>query len=172
MRDLCRFLQGTAALALRRFCFVNLDLSDATSSLQVMIASFVQRIPQIVIGIIVFFVFFFLGKLVRGLVRRVAERNQQHYSLGLVLGRLAQGVMIFIGLLIGLVIAIPSFTPGQLVSGLGLSSVALGFAFRDILQNFLAGILILLSEPFRIDDQIKINDFEGTVKEIQTRDFY
>jgi small-conductance mechanosensitive channel len=47
--------------------------------------------------------------------------------------------------------------------------VAIGFAFRDILQNFLAGILILLTEPFQIDDQIVFKDFEGTVENIQTR---
>jgi small conductance mechanosensitive channel len=52
---------------------------------------------------------------------------------------------------------------------LGLSSVAIGFAFRDILQNFLAGILLLLSEPFRIGDQIKSGDFAGTVSNIETR---
>ncbi len=134
-----------------------------------MVAEFVMRLPQIILGIVVFFLFFFVGKVVRGLVRKFAQRNKQHYSLGLVLGRLAQGVIVFMGLLIGLVIAIPGFKTAQLVNVLGLSSVAFGFAFRDILQNFLAGILILLSEPFRIGDQIKINDFEGTVKEIQTR---
>ena len=148
---------------------MNLDISDATAALQVMVANFVMRLPQIILGIIVFFLFFFLGKFVRNLVRKIAERNKQHYSLGLVLGRLAQSVIFFLGLLIALVIAIPSFKASQLVNVLGLSSVAFGFAFRDILQNFLAGILILLSEPFRIGDQIKINDFEGTVKEIQTR---
>jgi uncharacterized membrane protein len=47
--------------------------------------------------------------------------------------------------------------------------VAIGFAFRDILQNFLAGILLLLTEPFRIDDQIIVKEFEGTVEDIQTR---
>ena len=52
---------------------------------------------------------------------------------------------------------------------LGLTSVALGFAFRDILQNFLAGILILWTHPFVIDDQIVYKDFEGTVTDIQTR---
>ena len=134
-----------------------------------MVASFVAQLPKIVLGILVFFLFFFLGKFVRNLVRKIAERNRQHYNLGLVLGRLAQSVIFFLGLLIALVIAIPSFKASQLVNVLGLSSVAFGFAFRDILQNFLAGILILLSEPFRIGDQIKINDFEGTVKEIQTR---
>ncbi len=66
-------------------------------------------------------------------------------------------------------IALPSFQPGQLVSLLGISSVAIGFAFRDILQNFLAGILLLLTEPFRIGDQIIVGGYEGTVEEIQTR---
>jgi len=47
--------------------------------------------------------------------------------------------------------------------------VAIGFIFRDILQNFLVGILILLTEPFQIDDQIVFKSFEGTVKNVQTR---
>lgn len=145
------------------------DFSETTVALQKMVSGFLDRLPSIALALIVFAMFFVLGKVVRGLIRKIAERNKQHYNLGLVLGRLAQSFIFFLGLLIALVIAIPSFEAGQLVSVLGLSSVAFGFAFRDILQNFLAGILILLSEPFRIGDQIKINDFEGTVKQIQTR---
>jgi small conductance mechanosensitive channel len=106
---------------------------------------------------------------VRAGVRAVTQRNRRHYNLGVVMGRLSYGVIFFVGLLIALVIAIPGFTPGELVNILGLSSVAIGFAFRDILQNFLAGILLLLTEPFRIGDQIILNDFEGTVEDIQTR---
>ena len=41
--------------------------------------------------------------------------------------------------------------------------------FRDLLQNFLAGILLLLHEPFRLGEQIKMDEFEGTVEEIETR---
>ncbi len=152
-----------------KIIIVNPDISAATNAIQVMFSSFLLQVPKISLGIIVFFLFLFAGKLVRGLVRKFAESNKNHYNLGLVLGRLAQSAIVFIGLLIALVIAIPGFKAGQLVNVLGLSSVAFGFAFRDILQNFLAGILILLSEPFRIGDQIKVNDFEGTVKEIQTR---
>ncbi|HYE73646.1 MAG TPA: mechanosensitive ion channel family protein, partial [Blastocatellia bacterium] len=57
----------------------------------------------------------------------------------------------------------------DLIQLLGIGSIAIGFAFRDIFQNFLAGILILLTEPFRIGDQIVVNEFEGTVEDIQTR---
>jgi small-conductance mechanosensitive channel len=87
----------------------------------------------------------------------------------LVLGRLSQGVVILFGLFVALSIVIPSFQVGDLVQLLGISGVAIGFAFRDILQNFLAGILILLTEPFQIDDQIVFKNFEGTVENIQTR---
>ncbi|MEL7226227.1 MAG: mechanosensitive ion channel family protein, partial [Cyanobacteria bacterium J06576_12] len=55
------------------------------------------------------------------------------------------------------------------LSALGIGGVAIGFAFKDILQNFLAGILILLTEPFAMDDQIIFGDYEGTVEHIQTR---
>ncbi len=64
---------------------------------------------------------------------------------------------------------IPGFTPGQLMSALGIGSVAIGFAFKDIFQNLLSGILILLSEPFRIGDSIVVNSLEGTVEDIQIR---
>lgn len=148
---------------------MTIDLSEATGALQAMINGFIQRLPYLAIAIVVFFVFYFVGSAVRAAVRALAARNIHHRSLGLVLGRLAHGLIIFVGLLVALVIAVPGFTPGQLVSILGLSSVAIGFAFRDILQNFLAGILLLLSEPFRIGDQIVVNAFEGTVEDIQTR---
>ena len=66
-------------------------------------------------------------------------------------------------------VVFPSFRPGDLIQLLGIGSVAIGFAFHDIFQNFLAGILLLLTAPFKIGDQIKVENFEGTVEDIQTR---
>lgn len=74
-----------------------------------------------------------------------------------------------LGILITVTIMVPSFTPASLISALGVGGVAIGFAFKDIFQNFLAGVLLLVTEPFGIDDQIKYEDFEGTVETIQTR---
>jgi small-conductance mechanosensitive channel len=117
----------------------------------------------------VFIAFFFAARWLKKLVKRLTRRHRQARNLGMVLGRLAQGVVILIGLFVALSIIIPTFRVGDLVQLLGISGVAIGFAFRDILQNFLAGILILLTEPFQIDDQIVFNDFEGTVENIETR---
>ncbi|MEO5659673.1 MAG: mechanosensitive ion channel family protein [Polaromonas sp.] len=148
---------------------MNFDLSDATRALQGLANGFVQRLPYLLLSVVVFLLFYAVAVLVRGSIRALASGVRRRRNLGLVVGRLSYGVVIFVGLLVSLVIAIPGFTPGQLANILGLSSVAIGFAFRDILQNFLAGILLLASEPFRIGDQIVIGSFEGTVEDIQTR---
>ncbi len=145
------------------------DFSEATASVQQMITSFIERLPYIVVAIIVFVIFYFLALGARKLIHSFSKKDRRHYNISLVMGRLSYGAIWLLGLLIALVIAIPGFTPGQLVGILGLSSVAIGFAFRDILQNFLAGILLLLAEPFRIGDQIVVDNFEGTVENIQTR---
>ncbi len=145
------------------------SVSAAWDKIQGMLDSFIVMLPNIVLALIVFFIFFFAARSIKSLVRRLTRRHRQARNLGMVLGRLAQGVVILVGLFVALSIVIPTFKAGDLVQLLGISGVAIGFAFRDILQNFLAGILILLTEPFQIDDQIVFKDFEGTVENIQTR---
>lgn len=134
-----------------------------------MIDGLIILLPNIVLALIVFAIFFFLGRAIKRTVRRVTRHHRQARNLGLVLGRLAQGIIVLVGLFVALSIVIPTFKAGDLIQLLGISGVAIGFAFRDILQNFLAGILILLTEPFQIDDQIVFKNFEGTVENIETR---
>jgi len=145
------------------------SVSTAWDKIQGMIDGLIVMLPNIVLALIVFAVFFFVARWLKWVVKRLTRRHQQARSLGMVLGRLTQGIVILVGLFIALSIVIPTFKAGDLVQLLGISGVAIGFAFRDILQNFLAGILILLTEPFQIDDQIAFKGFEGTVEDIQTR---
>ncbi len=145
------------------------SVTTAWGKIQAMIDGLVLMLPNIVLAIIVFALFYLAGKSMRSLVKRLTRKHRQARNLGLVLGRLSQGITILVGLFVALSIVIPSFKAGDLVQLLGISGVAIGFAFRDILQNFLAGILILLTEPFQIDDQIIFKNFEGTVENIQTR---
>jgi len=148
---------------------MNLDPSLALAQVQRMLNDFLRLLPAMVLALVIFGIFFLVARTVRNLVRRVSTRSEAHRNVGLVLGRLAQWAILLLGLLIALVIVFPGFSPGDLITALGISGVAIGFAFKDILQNFLAGILILLTEPFRVGDQIITGDFEGTVEEIQTR---
>jgi len=142
---------------------------DAWFQVQEMITTFFQALPQILLSIIVFGLFYAVSSWVKLVVKRVAHAAELPPGAEMVLGRLARWTTVTIGLLVALTIALESFEPGQLIQLLGISSVAIGFAFHDILQNFLAGILLLLTEPFKIGDQIVVNDFEGTVENVETR---
>lgn len=148
---------------------MELDFTEATRALQGIADGFVHRIPHLLVAVAVFLSFYLAARMVRASVGRLLVKRKGLHDAAQVVGRLGFGLIWLLGLLVALVIAVPGFTPGQLVNVLGLSSVAIGFAFRDILQNFLAGILLLLSRPFRAGDQIVSGQYEGTVEEIQTR---
>ncbi|MGK4005214.1 mechanosensitive ion channel domain-containing protein [Sorangium sp. So ce1036] len=129
----------------------------------------IASLPSLALALAVFAAFYAAGKLLRTTIRRFTMQQRRSRNLGLVLGRLSQGAMFILGVLVGGVIVFPNFTPAALLQFLGIGSVAIGFAFRDVLQNYLAGILLLLTEPFRIGDQVRFGAYEGTVEEIQTR---
>ncbi|MCH7292797.1 mechanosensitive ion channel family protein [Acinetobacter sp. ANC 3926] len=143
---------------------------DAYTTIDKIMDSFWERIPYIGIAITVFIIFWLLTKLFKLFIRKTLEnRSYTRQNLVLVLNRVGSTFIIFFGFLIALVIAIPGFTPSQLIGALGIGSVAIGFAFKDIFQNLLSGILILISEPFRIGDDIVVNGLEGNVEDIQIR---
>jgi small-conductance mechanosensitive channel len=149
---------------------MNLDLSPAWTRAQQVVNGLLLALPGLAVGLMVFTAFVLLGFGVKAVVARLTEaRLHTHRNAGTAIGRLAQGLVLFVGLLVALSVALPSFQPGDVVQVLGISSVAIGFAFRDILQNFLAGILLLITQPFRIGDQIVAKGHEGTVEDIQTR---
>lgn len=149
---------------------MNLDLAPAFTRAQAVVNGLVAAVPSVLVALVVFCGFLVVAAFVKGVVARLTERRlQAHRNAGVAIGRLAQGLVIFLGLLVALSVALPTFRPGDVVQVLGIGSVAVGFAFRDILQNFLAGILLLVTQPFRIGDQIVASNYEGTVEDIQTR---
>jgi len=144
--------------------------NDAYSTIDKFVDGFWERLPYLTIALVVITIFWLLSKLFKFFVRKtLSNRNYTRQNLVLVLNRVGSTAIMFFGFLIAMVIAIPGFTPGQLMSALGIGSVAIGFAFKDIFQNLLSGILILISEPFKIGDDIIVTGMEGTVEDIQIR---
>jgi len=86
-----------------------------------------------------------------------------------VFGRLASWAVLALGALVAFTVVFPTLTAASMFSALGVSGIAIGFAFKDIFQNLLAGLLLLITRPFRIGDQIVSGDHEGTVEDIQVR---
>ena len=148
---------------------MGIDLSNAWKSGFKIINTAISLLPNIVIAMVIFALFLIVASASRSVVRRFSQRRTGRQSLGLLLGQLTHVTVVVLGFLIALSTVAPSFKAGDLVRMLGIGSVAIGFAFQNILQNFLAGILLLLQEPFQIGDRISITGFTGQVEDIQTR---
>jgi len=146
-----------------------MDFSLAWQKLNQIGHDLMLALPNIFFGLVVLVLFVLGARTVRSLVGRITRSRSKRESLARLLSRLAYVATLILGVLVTATIILPGFTPASLVSALGVSGIAIGFAFKDIFQNFLAGILLLLTEPFTIGDQIKYKDFEGSVEDIQTR---
>lgn len=142
---------------------------NATNTIVEMVNGFFAQLPIIAVGIVVFLIFLGIASIARKAIVMATAKAHIDTMLGSLLARIGYFLVIIFGLFVAIVVIFPGVSPGDLFAGLGIGSVALGFAFKDVLQNLFAGFLILLYRPFHLGDQIKINDFEGTVEEINVR---
>lgn len=127
------------------------------------------RVPYLLLGLLTFVAFIVVARILKSILITAGRRTRLDITLAELLARLVSAATIILGLFVAAVVIFPTFKPGDLIAGLGITSVAIGFAFKDVLQNFFAGILILWRRPFIVGDEIKVREFEGTVEDITTR---
>jgi small conductance mechanosensitive channel len=132
-----------------------------------LVESAIDIIPRILAALLVLGLFWALATGVRALTRLLFTRVVNDRTVE----NLVRQVSYYTVWLLGLIVAASAFglEPGTLATGLGLTSLALGFALKDILSNFVSGLLILTLRPFQLGDQIIIGDTEGSVERIELR---
>ena len=145
------------------------DFSNAWKTGVKILNESIALLPDIVLAAIIFALFLLLASFASSLTRRTLLHRRSHVGLAILFARLIQTIIAVVGFLISLSVVAPSFQVSDLVKLLGVGTVAIGFAFQNILQNFLAGILLLLEEPFRLGDLISVTGIEGNVRDVQTR---
>lgn len=124
-------------------------------------------LPTLLSGLLVLAAFWLLAIGVRRLVGRLMRFRRFDAGLAVFLSGLAHTCVLLFGLVTALGTMGVNVT--ALVTGLGLGGFALSFAFKDIISNALAGILVLIYKPFRLGDRIAVLAFEGNVTEINLR---
>lgn len=129
----------------------------------------IELLPNLIVGIFVLIIFYFLAKLIRKLsfkfIGRLIDPNS---SLNLI-GNLISTVVFVTGIFIVLELLQLSKAVTTLLAGAGILGLALSFAFQDIAQNFVSGILLIIRKPFRVGHIIKTNEFFGIVSDIDLR---
>jgi small-conductance mechanosensitive channel len=108
-----------------------------------------------------------IARLVGAFVKRAADKTPASEFVGIILSRITVGIIGFLGFYFALQsLGVPL---GPLVGALGIAGLALAFAFQDILENVIAGLLMIMRRPIAIGDEVATNDFEGVVKDITLR---
>lgn len=130
----------------------------------------VQLTPSLVIAILFLIVTWIVARFASRIADSITSKTSMRPSLQELIDTLVRIGIWTVGLLVSLTILLPGLTPGSLVAGLGIGTVAIGFAFQDIFENFLAGILIMVREKMRIGDYIKCDGIEGKVEKILLRE--
>jgi small-conductance mechanosensitive channel len=148
---------------------MSVDITPALRKIDAMMDGFFAAIPNALLALVVLALSYVIAKRTGSLVRRILASRWPRGTGGVVLGRLLRWVIMLLGVLVAFSITFPSLTTRDLIQFLGIGTVAVGFAFRDVLQNFLAGIILLLTHPFRVGDEIAIGDVQGIVEEVETR---
>lgn len=133
-------------------------------------AGLLERSPFLAAALVVLVLTWMMARLVSSILSRLlARRRKLKRGFKDLFTQLVSVAIWITGLVIAAIIVFPGMTPGKVLAGLGLTSIALGFAFKDIIENFLAGILILWKFPFDPGDFIRWGDIEGKIEEITIR---
>jgi small conductance mechanosensitive channel len=127
----------------------------------------IDRLPTILGAVLTVLLTMVVASSIKRITLAASNRWEIDYNSKTLVSRVAYSSIWVFGSIVALGVLGLNFA--TLVGTLGLTSVAIGFSLRDILSNYFSGIILLVSRPFRVGDQIIIQDFEGTVTYIQLR---
>jgi small-conductance mechanosensitive channel len=132
--------------------------------------SFISAVPVLVIAIIVLLLTGLIAGSAVKITDKITGKTELRPSLRNLIETLVKLAIWLLGVMLAAIIVFPDLTPGSLFAGLGIGAVAIGFAFQDIFENFLAGVLIMLREKMRIGDVIECEGINGKVEHITLRE--
>jgi small conductance mechanosensitive channel len=131
------------------------------------IESAAYNVPRFLAATLVLLLFWGLAYLTRRGLRLLFRHTLDDLTVENLLRQMIHAAVWLLGIIVA--IGTLGWDPGALATGLGLTGLALGFALKDILSNFVSGVLLLALRPFRVNDQIIVGETEGTVRRIELR---
>ena len=138
--------------------------------LQEMAEGLVESLPSLAIALFILLLTWIVARFAVKISDMIVGRTEIRASLKNLIDTIVKLGIWLIGLFIAAVVVMPDLTPASLLAGLGIGAVAIGFAFQDIFENFLAGVLIMLREKMRIGDVIECEGITGKVEHITLRE--
>ncbi|MEP0313353.1 MAG: mechanosensitive ion channel [Hyphomonas sp.] len=145
-------------------------IEDLKAEVESMASAFFKSLPNLTIALVILVMTLLVGRIIRAVVSAAMQRAHVREALVTLARNLISIAAWVIGIAIAMTVIFPSVSPSDIIAGLGLTSVAIGFAFKDVFENFLAGVIILGREKLRIGDVIECEDVYGRVENILIRE--
>ena len=145
---------------------MNIDFSKIFSEFY---ADISLMLPNIMSGIIVIIIFIILGKLFYSVIGKRIQKKWKDSIISNFISEATKWSFYIFGIIIALNIIGFGGIASSLMAGAGISAIIFGFAFKDIGENFLAGIILALKRPFEIGDIIEVEGYKGNVKDLDLR---
>src|SRR6202521_5941526 len=126
-----------------------------------------QDLFKVAVAILILVAFYLLARLVRLLTNKELRRVKADPQVALLVNR----IVFLAALVIGVIAAFSEIfgSPTLVFGGFGFLALAFSLAFQDILKDFIAGMFLLVERPFRLGDEITVDNHTGMVENIQMR---
>ena len=126
----------------------------------------VAALPNVATAILIFVASLYLARLISNLLKRVLTKREADREVTLLLAQVTRWSIIVVGIITALQ---RFFDVTAFLAGLGILGFTVGFAMQDIMQNFVAGVILLIQQPFEVEDVIETDQFIGTILAINLR---
>ena len=145
----------------------SVEVNVPERTMEKLIQKIVVFMPVLGVSLLIFLAFWLVAVIFQKIIHRIGERSVLNPDIVDLLARIVKAGIVVFGIITALGTA--HVNVSALVASLGLTGFALGFALKDALSNTLAGVLILIYQPFRRGDHIIVSGFDGTVDQIDLR---
>ena len=143
------------------------DINLLMQTLQQFWIDVIEFIPNLIISLIIFFVSLYMAGLISGFLYRWLTSRDTDPELALLLRKVIRWSLIIFGITMALNQV--GFNLSAFLTGLGIVGFTIGFAIQDVSKNFIAGLLLLIEQPFDIGDSIEVAGFSGQVLDVDLR---
>jgi small-conductance mechanosensitive channel len=142
-------------------------MESISNVLQELLVKVMTFLPKAIVAMVILVISIYLAGLISRAVRKALEKRDTDHEVMLVITNIARWSVIALGVFVGL--QQMGFDLSAFLVSLGVVGFTIGFALQDISKNFVAGMLLLLQQPFDIGNAIEVAGFSGTVEHVDLR---
>jgi len=140
-----------------------------SEKLESWVESGITLLPNIVVAFFIAIAFGIIAKVIGNVAGKIMRRTFESRQIASLLTSIIKSVVLIAGIFIALDFVGLKGTVTSLLAGAGIVGLAIGFAFQDMTENFIAGVAMGIRKPFEIGDVIEAEGVFGNVKEINLR---